>query len=461
MSEPTPLLFGLYEQASVGCGGAPSLWTHPADERLGINTLRYWSNLARTAEEANLDILFFGDVLGFYDVFGGSEAMALKWAVEAPANDPLTIIPALVALTERLAFGVTVSTTYEHPFSHARRFSTLDHLSNGRIGWNIVTSYLSSAARNFGLDQMIRHDDRYERAEEFLDVAYKLWEGSWADDAVVADKAALTYAQGSRVRPIDHAGNHYRVAGPHLTSPSPQRTPLLIQAGWSERGRQFAAKHAELVFIAKSDPQEIRKGLEDIWAQAQDRGRQREDVKSLTVLRVVTGATALEAQEKYERLQSNYHLQAQLVSYAGDTGIDISRYADNEPLATHTEGMTSYIMKPDGSGKPLTAGEVKQRFANVTRGSDLILVGTPDQIAEKIEAHARISGTSGYMLNQLISPGSLNDFVEKVVPALQKRGLFRTTPQTGTLRARLNAARNDRLPDSAYGASFRWHHLSH
>jgi alkanesulfonate monooxygenase SsuD/methylene tetrahydromethanopterin reductase-like flavin-dependent oxidoreductase (luciferase family) len=178
MSEPTPLLFGLYEQASVGCGGAPSLWTHPADERLGINTLRYWSNLARTAEEANLDILFFGDVLGFYDVFGGSEAMALKWAVEAPANDPLTIIPALVALTERLAFGVTVSTTYEHPFSHARRFSTLDHLSNGRIGWNIVTSYLSSAARNFGLDQMIRHDDRYERAEEFLDVAYKLWEGS-------------------------------------------------------------------------------------------------------------------------------------------------------------------------------------------------------------------------------------------------------------------------------------------
>jgi len=456
MSDPKPLLFALYEQASVGCGGAPSLWTHPADERLGINTLRYWSDLARTADQANLDMLFFGDVLGFYDVFGGSEAAALKWAVEAPANDPLMIIPALAAMTERLAFGVTVTTTYEHPFTHARRFSTLDHLTNGRVGWNIVTSYLSSAARNFGLEEMIKHDDRYERAEEFLDVVYKLWEGSWADDAVVGDKAGQLYARGNRVRPINHTGQHYRVAGPHLTSPSPQRTPLLIQAGWSARGRQFAAKHAELIFIAKSNPHEIREGLEDIWAQALVRGRQREDVKSLTVLRIVTAPTAIEAQKKYEDLQSNYHLQAQLVSYAGDTGIDISRYADNEALSTHTEGLTSYVMKPDGSGKPLTAGDVKQRFAKVTRGSDLILVGTPEQVAEKIEAHAKISGTSGYMLNPLTSPGTLNDFVELIIPALQKRGLYRTEPQSGTFRSRLRADGANQLPESAYGASFRF-----
>jgi len=382
--------------------------------------------------------------------------MALKWAVEAPANDPLTIIPALVAPTDKLAFGVTVTTSYEHPFTHARRFSTLDHLSDGRIGWNIVTSYLSSAARNFGLEQMIKHDDRYERAEEFLEVVYKLWEGSWADDAVVADKRSQTYANGARVRPIQHAGEHYRVAGPHLSSPSPQRTPLLIQAGWSARGREFAAKHAELVFIAKSNPLDIREGLEDIWRQAEARGRQAADVKSLTVLRIVTAPTAIEAQKKYDTLQSNYHLQAQLVSYAGDTGIDINRYADNEALSTHTEGMTSYVMRPDGSGKPLTAGEVRQRFANVTRGSDLILVGTPEQIAEKIEEHARISGTSGYMLNPLISPGSLNDFVELVIPALQKRGLYRTNAQSGTLRSRLSVDGSDRLPSSAHGASFRF-----
>jgi alkanesulfonate monooxygenase SsuD/methylene tetrahydromethanopterin reductase-like flavin-dependent oxidoreductase (luciferase family) len=312
----------------------------------------------------------------------------------------------------------------------------LDHLTNGRVGWNIVTSYLSSAARNFGLEQMTKHDDRYERAEEFLDVVYKLWEGSWADDAVVADKARQFYARGDRVRPINHVGEHYRVAGPHLTSPSPQRTPLLIQAGWSGRGREFAAKHAELIFIAKSNPLEIRQGLEDIWAQAQARGRQPEDVKSLTVLRIVTAKTEIEAQRKYDELQSNYHLQAQLVSYA--------------------EGMTSYVMRPDGSGKPLTAGDVKQRFANVTRGSDLILVGTPQQVAERIEEHARISGTSGYMLNPLISPGSLEDFVELVIPELQKRGLYRTQPQSGTFRSRLRGDGSSHLPASAYGASFRF-----
>lgn len=264
MSDPRPLLFSLYEQASVGCGGAPSLWTHPADERLRANTLAFWSNLARTAEQADLDMLFFADVLGLYDVYGGSADAAVQWAVEAPANDPMMLIPALVAQTERLAFGVTASTTYEHPFALARRFSTLDHLSNGRIGWNIVTSYLTSAARNFGLDRMIGHDARYARAEEFLDVVYKLWEGSWADDAVVADKHAPRYARGERVRPIAHEGTHYRVQGPHVCAPSPQRSPVLIQAGWSGRGRAFAAKHAEVVFVAKSDPHEIRAGLDEI-----------------------------------------------------------------------------------------------------------------------------------------------------------------------------------------------------
>lgn len=455
MSDPKPLLFALYEQASVGCGGAPSLWTHPADERLAANTFEFWANQARIADQANLDMLFFADVLGFYDVFGGNAEAAVKWAVEAPANDPLMIIPGLAAITKNLAFGATVSTTYEHPFAHARRFSTLDHMTNGRVGWNIVTSYLSSAARNFGLEEMIKHADRYDRAEEFMDVVYKLWEGSWANDAVVADKARQVYAQGDRVKPINHAGERYRVAGPHLSAPSPQRTPLLIQAGWSGRGREFAAKHAELIFIAKSNPHEIRQGLEEIWTMAETRGRARDDIQSLTVLRIVTAKTEIEAQRKYDELQSNYHLEAQLVSYAGDTGIDLSRYADSDALSNHTEGLTSYMMRPDGSGKPLTAGDVRKRLANVTRGTDLILVGTPEQVADRIEEHARISATSGYMLNPLTSPGTLEDFVELVVPELQKRGLYRTSPQSGSLRSRLRADGSSRLPATAYGASFR------
>lgn len=454
MSDPQPLLFSLYEQASVGCGGAPSLWTHPADERLRVNTLAYWSDLARKAEQADLDMLFFADVLGLYDVYGGSADAALQWAVEAPANDPMMLIPALAAQTERLAFGVTASTTYEHPFALARRFSTLDHLSGGRIGWNIVTSYLTSAARNFGLDRMIGHDERYERAEEFLDVAYKLWEGSWADDAVVADKRELRYARGDRVRPIAHEGRHYRVQGPHVCAPSPQRTPVLIQAGWSGRGRQFAAKHAEVVFVAKSNPNEIRDGLGEIRRLAQQSGRAGDDVKALTVLRIVTARSSGDAKEKYHTLQSHYHQHAQLVSYAGDTGIDIDRYADDEPLTTQTEGLTSYVMRPDGSGQPLTAGDVRRKFASVTRGTDLILVGSPDEVADQLAEHARVSTTSGYMLNPLISPGSFDDFIELVVPELKKRGLYRTTPPSGTFRSRLGHG-GDRLPASAYGASFR------
>jgi len=453
MSDPRPLLFSLYEQASVGCGGAPSLWTHPADERLRVNTLAFWSNLARTAEQADLDMLFFADVLGLYDVYGGSADAALQWAVESPANDPMMLIPALVAQTERLAFGVTASTTYEHPFALARRFSTLDHLSNGRIGWNIVTSYLTSAARNFGLDRMIGHDERYARAEEFLDVVYKLWEGSWADDAVVADKHAPRYARGDRVRPIAHEGTHYRVQGPHVCAPSPQRSPVLIQAGWSGRGREFAAKHAEVVFVAKSNPHEIRAGLDEIRRQAAERGRSADDVKSLTVLRIVTARSSSDAKEKYHLLQQHYHQHAQLVSYAGDTGIDIDRYADDEPLTTQTEGLTSYVMRPDGSGKPLTAGDVRRKFASVTRGTDLILVGSPDEVADQLAEHARQSTTSGYMLNPLISPGTLDDFAELIVPELKKRGLYRTTAPAGTFRSRLSG--RDRLPDTAYGSSFR------
>ncbi len=341
----SPLLFSLYEQASVGCGGAPSLWTHPLDDRLQVNSLDRWRNVAQTAEEANLDALFFADVLGLYDVYGGSSDAAVGWAVEAPANDPFMYVPALAALTERLAFVITASTTYEHPFSMARRFGTLDHLSNGRIGWNIVTSYLSSAARNFGMDEMLKHADRYARADEFMDVFYKLLEGSWAQDAVIGSKEDRLYARPGAVHPIRHDGEHFRVEGPSLTSPSPQRTPTLFQAGWSPRGREFAAKHAEVILLPKKDPQEIAVGLADIQARALAVGRPAGEVRSMALARIVTARTAGEAQEKYQELQRNYHVEAQLVSYAGDTGIDLSRYADNEPLTTTSNGLTSYVVK--------------------------------------------------------------------------------------------------------------------
>lgn len=454
-SSPSPLLFSLYEQASVGCGGAPSLWTHPLDDRLQVNSLDRWKNVAITAEQANLDALFFADVLGLYDIYGGSADAALSWAVEAPANDPFVYVPALAALTERLSFVITASTTYEHPFALARRFGTLDHISNGRIGWNIVTSYLSSAARNFGMEEMLKHADRYERADEFMDVIYKLLEGSWAADAVVANKAERVYARPGSVQPINHVGSHFRVDGPSLTSPSSQRTPALYQAGWSPRGREFAAKHAEMVLLPKKDPSEIAIGLADINRRAAERGRPAGEIRSMALARIITAPTAIEAQKKYDDLQSNYHLEAQLVSYAGDTGIDLSKYADNEPLTTDSNGLTSYVVKGAPTDKPLTAGDVRRKFENVTRGTDLLFIGTPAEVARQIQEHAATSGLDGYMINPLVSPGSLNDFAEFVVPELTKRGLYDSEPKSGTLRSRLRKDKTDQLSSTSYGASFR------
>ncbi|MFB9378183.1 NtaA/DmoA family FMN-dependent monooxygenase [Kineococcus gynurae] len=455
MSDPRPLILALYEQASVGCGGAPGLWTHPADDRVGVNSLDRWRDVALTVQQAGLHALFLADVLGLYDVYEGSVDAAVREAVEAPANDPFGYVPALAEVARDLAFVVTASTTYEHPFSLSRRFGTLDHLTGGRIGWNVVTSYLESAARNFGLDGQLKHADRYGRAEEFLDVVYQLLEGSWADDAVVADKASATWARTGSVRPIDHVGTHFRVAGPSLTSPSRQRTPVLFQAGWSPRGREFGARHGEVVLLPKSDPHEIRAGLDDIRSRAAALGREAEDVRALALARIVVAPTRAAAQEKLADLQSAYRLQAQLVSYSGDSGIDISRYADDEPLSTVTNGLTSYVPKAGPGSPPLTAGDVRRRFANVDRGSDLFFVGTPGEVAVAMGEHAATAGLDGYMINPLTSPGTLADVAELLVPELVDRGLFTQGVKTGSLRSRVRLDGADRLPDSFPGSRFR------
>ena len=212
------------------------LWTHPRDTSTAYKTLDYWTGLARLLERGLFDGLFLADIVGVYDVYQDSADLTLRESIQLPVNDPLLIVPAMAAATRHLGFGVTVNLTYEAPYLLARRFSTLDHLTQGRVGWNIVTGYLESAARAMGLSGQIAHDERYDRADEFLDVAYQLWEGSWDADAVKADKRARVYADPAAVRRVDHAGKYYRVQGYHLAEPSPQRTPVLYQAGSSGRG---------------------------------------------------------------------------------------------------------------------------------------------------------------------------------------------------------------------------------
>ncbi|MBC8129696.1 MAG: NtaA/DmoA family FMN-dependent monooxygenase, partial [Rhizobiaceae bacterium] len=223
---------------------SPGLWRHPRDASRDYKRLPLWLDLARTLERGLFDGLFLADVLGTYDVFGGGPEAALAHGIQVPVGDPLLLVPAMAAVTEHLGFGVTVNLSYEPPFPFARRLSTLDHLTEGRIGWNIVTGYLDSAARAVGQAGQKRHDDRYEVAEDYMEAVYKLWEGSWADDAVAADPTSGVYARPERVRPVRHDGPFFKLNSVHLSEPSPQRTPMLYQAGTSPAGRAFAARHA-------------------------------------------------------------------------------------------------------------------------------------------------------------------------------------------------------------------------
>ena len=260
MSTPTHLVSGT--------------WRHPESQAWRYKQLGYWTDLARLLERGLFDGLFIADVIGVYDVYGGGPAAALRAGAQVPANDPLLAISAMAHVTEHLGFGVTASTSYEHPFIFARRMSTLDHLTGGRIGWNIVTSYLNSGALNVGRAAQIRHDDRYDLADEFLEVTYKLWEGSWEDDAVVADPARGIYADPGRVHPIEHDGTYFSVPGIHTAEPSPQRTPVLYQAGASARGRRFAAEHAEAVFITEPKAEIVARRVADVRALAAAAGRE-------------------------------------------------------------------------------------------------------------------------------------------------------------------------------------------
>src|SRR5438128_8083322 len=268
---------------------SPGLWTHPRDRTAEYNRLPYWTDLARTLERGRFDGLFLADVLGVYDVYGGSPHAALRQCAQVPVNDPVLLIPAMATVTEHLGFGVTCTLSYEPPYPFARRMSTLDHLTEGRIGWNIVTGYLDSAARGAGKDKQTAHDDRYDVADEYMEVVYKLWEGSWEDDAAVRDRARGVFVDPAKVHRVRHEGDNYRVDAIHLCEPSPQRTPVLYQAGASNRVCEFAARHAECVFLLGPSKQVVAPRVADIRQRAARYGRNPAEILIFTLMTVIVG----------------------------------------------------------------------------------------------------------------------------------------------------------------------------
>lgn len=414
------------------------IWRDPQDQSYRYTSLEYWINLAKLLDENQFDCLFIADALGLLDTWQGTPQASLQQGIQSPLIDPLLLISAMAAQTEQLGFGVTVSTTYEQPYLLTRKFTTLDHLTNGRIAWNIVTSQLESAARNLGLSSQIPHDERYERAEEFLEVSYQLWQHSWERDAVRRDKAAGIYTDPEKVHPVGHKGRWFTVPDAHLSEPGLQRTPVLFQAGGSPSGIDFAARHAEVVFVAGLDASGVKRQVTAIKARAAEFGREPGSIKFISAVTVITGKTEDEAQQKVEQRRQYYDLQGALIHYSASTGVDLSAHPVDSPLEwQHTESNRSLLKLVTGEpGQPRkTLREVFQPEEGF--GRQKTFIGSGAQVAEHIERWLEESDTDGINLAQWISPGCFEDFCQWVMPELKRRGLRPENTAAPTLRQRL------------------------
>ena len=443
---PREILLNAFDMNTVG-HIQQGLWTHPRDQSTRYNSLAYWTELARTLEAALFDGIFLADVLGVYDVYGGNADAALRGAVQVPVNDPMLLIPAMAAVTQHLGFGVTANLLYDAPYLFARRMSTLDHLTGGRVGWNVVTGYLDSAARAAGFAQQMAHADRYDLADETMALLYQLWQHSWADDAVQANRSTGVYADPAKVRVVHHHGRQHQVDALHLCEPSPQRTPVLYQAGSSPRGRQFAAQHAECVFLNGQSVAGVKAIVDDIRALAVAAGRQADDIRFFLGATVVTGATAAEAQDLFAEYQAHVSSEAALVHAAASLGVDLARFDLDEPVdASASNAITSNVAAIARSqGPQWTKRKLLQQMVLGSRQPPI--VGAAGQVAEELIRWTEQTGVHGFNLSRTVAPECFVDFGRLVVPELQARGAFKTAHRPGTLREKLFGA-GPRLPAS-------------
>lgn len=427
------------------CSPSPTfewMWRHPEDRSAtGYRSLDYWLEVARALEAACVDALFFADVHGTYDVYQGSWAPAVRHGVQIPAIDPVLVIPALAAATRRLGFAVTYSTTYHPPYQCARVFSTLDHLTGGRIGWNIVTSYLASAEAN-GLGEQLDHDLRYDRADEYMGVVRALWEESWEDGAVRLDRASGVFADPARVHAIDHHGTYFDVRGPHQCEPSPQRTPVLYQAGASARGLEFAARHAEIVFLTVSAPRRGAEQVAELRRQVRAQGRDPGAVKVLQGILTMVAATEEEARELARLHESLTEPDGMLAKWCGWSGLDLAAFPPGALLAElPVQGARSVVrfLQSVDTTRAWTVRDAMDFLATARRPTArTALFGTPERVAERMEEWLSRADIDGFNLFPCPPSSGLHAVCDLLIPELQRRGMFRTAypPEEVTLRER-------------------------
>lgn len=456
----------------------PGLFNYPKDQGRKYKDIHHWIALAKELEDAKFHAIFFADVLGGYDVYKGPANLepTIPAAAQFPINDPLYTVPAMAAATNSIGFGVTASTTYDAPYALARRFSTVDHLSNGRVAWNIVTSYLDSAARNFALKTQIEHDERYRIADEYLHVTYKLWEGSWRDDAVLplppspplsrgedVQSKNNAYADPKAVRQIIHQGKYFTVPGPHLCEPSPQRTPFLFQAGTSTAGRKFAATHAEAIFLNGHSPELVRPSVDGIREEASRQRRDPQDIKIVAGLLVVVGESDAAAQAKYETLASYGDREGALALFGGWSGIDLGKYSDEEDFrfSEHAPPAVRSMVNHWASTSPDGITWNKKTIAEwlVLGGNGAKVVGDPSTVADELERWVQVADVDGFNLSYASIPETFQDVIALLIPELRRRGVFWDdyVVPGGTLRENyLGRPGANRLADNHPGAQYFW-----
>jgi len=415
-----------------GRGHHEASWRHPASSPLALTDIRYYQDLAQRAEAGLFDSIFLADQLAL----GNDAAQAPRTWLE-----PVTVLAAVAVATKRIGLIATCSTTYTEPFNLARQFGSLDHISNGRVGWNIVTSWLATAADNYGGAGQLSHADRYARAEEYMAVVSALWD-SWAEDAVLDDRAGGRYAKPDRIRPIDHKGECYQVAGPLNLPRTPQGRPVFVQAGSSDTGRQFAARHAEAVFTAHLEKGTARAFYADLKSLVTAQGRSPDHVLILPGLSAMIGSTEAEAQRLARDTEDLSDPEVGRKRLSGRFGgHDFSHLPLDRPLSPEDFPEPSSV-EAARSRTEVIVGLVRRERPTLrqllgtlagARGH-FTFAGTPEQVADLIEDWFTNGAADGFNIMPPLLPSMLDVFSAEVVPLLQRRGLFRTAYAGTTLR---------------------------
>jgi FMN-dependent oxidoreductase (nitrilotriacetate monooxygenase family) len=397
----------------------------------------HMKRLAQTLEQGKFDAFFMADHLAVLNM----PMNALKRSATVTSFEPMTLLPALAMVTEHLGLIATGSTTFDAPYHVARRFASLDHISGGRAAWNIVTTSNPDAALNFGLEEHVEHDERYRRAREFYDVVTGLWD-SWAEDAFIRNVESGEYFDPARLHVLNHSGDYYSVRGPLNIARPIQGWPVIVQAGASAAGRQFAAEVAEVIFAGAGDLAGGRTLYADIKGRMAELGRNPDHLKILPGAFVVVGDSLDEAREKRARLDSLVHYDSAIASLSIALGTDASKFDPDRPLPDIPESNASQSGRARALAlaqrENLTVRQLAQRLGGYAGPA---LIGTPAMIADQMEEWLTSNACDGFNIMFPYLPGGLDDFVERVVPELQRRGLFRKEYEGKTLRENLGLPR--------------------